>query len=61
MEIHEIGGILSTVRATRSLTNGIYDKAWENDRMLTFGTTIEAKRIWAGLRNRVAVFASADC
>lgn len=46
MEIHEIGGIRSTVQATRNLTEQeLYDKARASlDRMLTFGTTtVEAK------------------
>lgn len=46
MEIHKIGGIRSTVQATRSLTEQeLYDKAQASlDRMLTYGTTtVEAK------------------
>ncbi|HHU07693.1 MAG TPA: imidazolonepropionase [Clostridiaceae bacterium] len=46
MEIHEIGGIRSTVQATRSMNEEeLYNKAKASlDRMLTFGTTtVEAK------------------
>lgn len=65
MEIHEIGGILSTVRATRSLTEQeLYDKAWETlDRMLTFGTTtVEAKSGYGlDLATELRCLQVADC
>ncbi|HHV42418.1 MAG TPA: imidazolonepropionase [Clostridiaceae bacterium] len=51
MEIHEVGGILSTVRSTRALTSAeLYDKASASlDRMLTFGTTTAEAKSGYGL------------